>query len=242
MSSKKLVINNIVKKFNSKVAVNGVSLEVKSNEITAILGPNGSGKTTLFSIITGVISQTSGSVYYNDLDISRLSIDKRARLGIGYLTQDSSIFKNLTVKENILFSLQLKYKDKSIIKKKLDELLSKLKIHHIVDTEGKSLSGGEKRRVEVARALALDPNFLLFDEPFAGVDPVAIEEIKVLIEEICSYGPGILITDHNVYEMINFAKNFYVLASGILICKGDKEKILNDKTVKRLYLGDNFSN
>ena len=239
--NKNLKAINIVKAFKSKIAVNNISLNVKPKTITAILGPNGSGKTTLFSIITGVIKASKGSVFFGDEDITLSPINYRARMGIGYLTQESSIFKNLTVSENIMFALQIRYKNIRIREKKLSKLLVQLNISHIKDSLGMSLSGGERRRVEVARCLALEPRFILFDEPFAGVDPVAIDDIKNLIKDVAKLGPGILITDHNVYEMINFASYFYILAYGNLLCEGDKNKVINDKQVRKLYLGENFN-
>jgi len=237
----KLSIKKISKSYDSKKIVSSVSLEVNTGEVIGLLGPNGAGKTTCFYMITGLINPESGNIFIDKKDITKLTIDERANLGIGYLAQEPSIFRGLSVKDNILAILELR-KDLSILEKnnKLFDLLKKFNIDHIKDTNGISLSGGERRRVEIARALASDPKFILLDEPFAGIDPISVIDIQEIIKELKSNNIGILITDHNVRETLDVCDRSYILNNSKIIAEGKSEEILKNEKVKQVYLGDNF--
>tara|TARA_B110000240_G_scaffold197500_1_gene252928 strand:+ start:363 stop:1088 length:726 start_codon:yes stop_codon:yes gene_type:complete len=237
----KLSIKKISKSYDSKKIVSSVSLEVNTGEVIGLLGPNGAGKTTCFYMITGLINPQSGNIFIDKKDITKLTIDERANLGIGYLAQEPSIFRGLSVKDNILAILELR-KDLSILEKnnKLFDLLKKFNIDHIKDTNGISLSGGERRRVEIARALASDPKFILLDEPFAGIDPISVIDIQEIIKELKSNNIGILITDHNVRETLDVCDRSYILNNSKIIAEGKSEEILKNEKVKQVYLGDNF--
>ena len=237
----KLSIKKISKSYDSKKIVSSVSLEVNTGEVIGLLGPNGAGKTTCFYMITGLINPQSGNIFIDKKDITKLTIDERANLGIGYLAQEPSIFRGLSVKDNILAILELR-KDLSILEKnnKLFDLLKKFNIDHIKDTNGISLSGGERRRVEIARALASDPKFILLDEPFAGIDPISVIDIQEIIKELKRNNIGILITDHNVRETLDVCDRSYILNNSKIIAEGKSEEILKNEKVKQVYLGDNF--
>ena len=237
----KLSIQKISKSYDSQKIVSSVSLELNTGEVIGLLGPNGAGKTTCFYMITGLTNPQSGNIFINKKNITKLTIDERANLGIGYLAQEPSIFRGLSVKDNILAILELR-KDLSIVEKndKLFNLLTKFNIDHIKDTTGISLSGGERRRVEIARALASDPKFILLDEPFAGIDPISVIDIQEIIKELKSNNIGILITDHNVRETLDVCDRSYILNNGKIIAEGKSEEILKNKEVKQVYLGDNF--
>ena len=237
----KLSIKKISKSYDSKKIVSEVSLEVNTGEVIGLLGPNGAGKTTCFYMITGLINPQSGDIFINKNNITKLTIDERANLGIGYLAQEPSIFRGLSVKDNILAILELR-KDISTAEKnnKLLSLLKKFNIEHIKDTIGVSLSGGERRRVEIARALASNPKFILLDEPFAGIDPISVIDIQGIIKDLKSNNIGILITDHNVRETLDVCDRSYILNNGKIIAEGKSEEILKNKEVKQVYLGDNF--
>ena len=237
----KLSIQKISKSYDSQKIVSSVSLELNTGEVIGLLGPNGSGKTTCFYMITGLTNPQSGNIFINKKNITKLTIDERANLGIGYLAQEPSIFRGLSVKDNILAILELR-KDLSVVEKndKLFNLLTKFNIDHIKDTTGISLSGGERRRVEIARALASDPKFILLDEPFAGIDPISVIDIQEIIKELKSNNIGILITDHNVRETLDVCDRSYILNNGKIIAEGKSEEILKNKEVKQVYLGDNF--
>ena len=237
----KLSIKKISKSYDSKKIVSSVSLEVNTGEVIGLLGPNGAGKTTCFYMITGLINPQSGNIFIDKKDITKLTIDERANLGIGYLAQEPSIFRGLSVKDNILAILELR-KDLSAVEQNniLFDLLKKFNIDHIKDTTGISLSGGERRRVEIARALASDPKFILLDEPFAGIDPISVIDIQEIIKELKSNNIGILITDHNVRETLDVCDRSYILNNGKIIAEGKSEEILKNKEVKQVYLGDNF--
>jgi len=237
----KLSIQDISKSYDSKKIVSSVSLEVNTGEVIGLLGPNGAGKTTCFYMITGLINPQSGNIFINKKNITKLTIDERANLGIGYLAQEPSIFRGLSVKDNILAILELRT-DLSASEKnnKLFDLLKKFNIDHIKDTAGISLSGGERRRVEIARALASDPKFILLDEPFAGIDPISVIDIQEIINELKSNNIGILITDHNVRETLDVCDRSYILNNSKIIAEGRSEEILKNEKVKQVYLGDNF--
>jgi|TARA_B110000305_G_C19202674_1_gene521944 lipopolysaccharide export system ATP-binding protein len=237
----KLSIKKISKSYDSKKIVSEVSLEVNTGEVIGLLGPNGAGKTTCFYMITGLINPQSGDIFINKNNITKLTIDERANLGIGYLAQEPSIFRGLSVKDNILAILELR-KDISTAEKnnKLLSLLKKFNIEHIKDTIGVSLSGGERRRVEIARALASNPKFILLDEPFAGIDPISVIDIQGIIKDLKSNNIGILITDHNVRETLDVCDRSYILNNSKIIAEGKSEEILKNEQVKQVYLGDNF--
>tara|TARA_B110000037_G_C17101100_1_gene498025 strand:+ start:1338 stop:2063 length:726 start_codon:yes stop_codon:yes gene_type:complete len=237
----KLSIKKISKSYDSKKIVSDVSLEVNTGEVIGLLGPNGAGKTTCFYMITGLINPQSGDIFINKNNITKLTIDERANLGIGYLAQEPSIFRGLSVKDNILAILELR-KDISTVEKnnKLLSLLKKFNIEHIKDTIGVSLSGGERRRVEIARALASNPKFILLDEPFAGIDPISVIDIQGIIKDLKSNNIGILITDHNVRETLDVCDRSYILNNSKIIAEGKSEEILKNEQVKQVYLGDNF--
>jgi lipopolysaccharide export system ATP-binding protein len=237
----KLDIKNISKTYDSKKIVSKVSMEVNTGEVIGLLGPNGAGKTTCFYMITGLISPDSGKIYVNKKNITDLSIDERANLGIGYLAQEPSIFRGLSVNDNILAILEQR-KDISDKQKKdkLSVLLETFNIHHIKNTMGISLSGGERRRAEIARALASDPKFILLDEPFAGIDPISVIDIQEIIKKLKQNNIGILITDHNVRETLDVCDRSYILNNTKVIAEGSSKTILADENVKKVYLGDNF--
>ena len=239
MSLNTLSVKNIVKKYARREVVSDVSFEVKSGEIVGLLGPNGAGKTTCFYIACGLVKADKGQVFINQSDISKTPMHKRAQMGIGYLPQEPSIFRKLSVEDNILALLENNDKlNKNQQKHRLEELLSEFNIEHIRHNEGLSLSGGERRRVEIARALALDPSFILLDEAFAGVDPISVTDIQVIIRHLRDKNIGVLITDHNYREMLDTCDHSYVLNAGKIIAKGDKEQILSNRLVKTMYLGE----
>ena len=236
-----LTASNLQKKYKKRLVVNDISLNVARGEIVGLLGPNGAGKTTCFYMIVGLLDQNKGRVCIDKEDISKLPIHGRANKGIGYLPQEPSIFKNLNVEQNILAILETK---KSIAKKQrytiLEELLDEFNITHIRKSLGISLSGGERRRVEIARAIASDPKFILLDEPFAGVDPISVNDIKNVIYQLKQKNIGILITDHNVRETLDICERAYIIGEGKVIAEGTSEQILQNKRVQEVYLGDNF--
>lgn len=235
-----LKIRHLKKNYKKKLVVKDVSFEVNQEEIIALLGPNGAGKTTSFYMVVGIEDIDSGSIYLDDINITSYSMYQRARLGISYLAQEASIFKKLTVENNILAILQIHEKDKKIQKNRLEELLEKFDITHIRNSYGYQLSGGERRRTEIARSLASNPYFLLLDEPFAGVDPIAVGEIQEIILELGNQGLGILITDHNARETLKVTTRSYILAEGHVKYFGTPMELANNPNVRRIYLGDNF--
>ena len=236
-----LKAENLKKTYKAKSVINDISLSVKHGEIVGLLGPNGAGKTTCFYLILGLVNQNSGKVSIDGDDLTRLPIHGRARKGVGYLPQDPSIFKNLNVEENILAVIETQ---KSILPKEridfLENLLVEFNIVHIRKSLGITLSGGERRRVEIARALASNPKFILLDEPFAGVDPISVNDIKKVINQLKNRGIGILITDHNVRETLDICERAYIIGEGRVIAEGTSNEILNNKKVKEIYLGENF--
>jgi len=232
---------NLSKSFKSRSVVKDVSLSLKSGEVVGLLGPNGAGKTTCFYMIVGLIPCDKGSIRLNDTNIASLPLHARAQLGIGYLPQEPSIFRKLSVEENILAVLQtMASLNRAQQNERLNNLLEELNIDHIRKSIGMSLSGGERRRVEIARALATEPRFILLDEPFAGVDPISVIDINRIINQLTAKGIGILITDHNVRETLGVCQHAYIMSEGELIAQGTPKEILENQQVKRVYLGEDF--
>ncbi|MDL2315249.1 LPS export ABC transporter ATP-binding protein [Bacteroidales bacterium OttesenSCG-928-C19] len=232
---------NVVKKYKSRTVVKGVSVEVKQGEIVGLLGPNGAGKTTTFYMIVGIIKPFDGKVYLEDMDITEMPMYKRAQVGIGYLAQEASVFRQLSVEDNIKAILEFR-KDltKTQKREKLESLLDEFSLQHVRKTNGIQLSGGERRRTEIARALATDPKFLLLDEPFAGVDPIAVQGIQSIISSLVKKNIGILITDHNVHETLTITDRAYLLFEGNVLKSGSPEELAADEHVRKVYLGENF--
>jgi lipopolysaccharide export system ATP-binding protein len=237
-----LQAKHLQKSYQSRQVVRDVSFEIKNGEVVGLLGPNGAGKTTSFYIIVGLVPADGGEVLFDDRDITLMPIHERARLGIGYLPQEPSVFRKLTVAENILAILELrKGLSAKERKEKLEHLLDEFHITHLRDTHGISLSGGERRRVEIARALAMEPRFILLDEPFAGIDPISVIDLKRIIHKLLEEDIGILITDHNVREALTICHRAYIVNEGKILCEGPPKKILLDKQVREVYLGDDFA-
>ena len=232
---------DLVKSFKKRTVVNKVSLKVETGEVVGLLGPNGAGKTTSFYMIVGLERPDSGEVFISDVNISKLPMYRRAELGISYLTQEASIFRKLTVEENIMAILETLNLDKQARRKRLNELLREFNIRHVEKRKGTELSGGERRRVEIARCLALEPKFILLDEPFAGVDPLAVADIQEIIKYLKKRGMGILITDHNVRETLHIVDRAYILNEGKILLEGNAEEIANSEIAKKFYLGSNFT-
>jgi len=237
----KLKAIELVKEYKKRVVVNKVSVEVKQGEIVGLLGPNGAGKTTTFYMICGMIKPKSGEIELDGEDISRYPMYKRAQSGIGYLPQEPSIFRKMTVRENILAILQFMKLDKDEAEEKCDKLINDFSLKKIEDSKGYTLSGGERRRTEIARALASDPKFILLDEPFAGIDPIASEDIMKIVAKLKDRGIGILITDHNVHETLSIVDRAYILIEGKIFRSGSADELASDEMVKKLYLGENFT-
>jgi len=236
-----LQINNITKLIKKTQILYGISMDIKSGEIVGLLGPNGAGKTTTFYTICGLIPPSSGDILFDNEDITSLPLHKRALLGIGYLPQESSIFKELTVEENLMLAAEISIEDKKQRHRKVEELLEIFNIEPIRQRKGVSLSGGERRRTEIARALVASPKFLLLDEPFAGVDPIAVKDIQGIIHQLTTIGIGVLITDHNVRETLQICDRAYVIKSGSVLASGTSEEIKNDIIVREHYLGSDFT-
>ena len=236
-----LQVFNISKSFSKKIVVNEINLSMNSGETLGLLGPNGAGKTTLFYLIAGLVKPDKGKILINKIDVTDDDISIRSKKGLTYLPQESSIFKNLTVKDNILAALENK-KDlnKSTIRSELSKLLDELSLLKLQSNKGATLSGGERRRVEIARALAMQPHFLLLDEPFAGIDPIAVAELKNLIAKLNSKDIGVLISDHNVRETMQICKKVIILSEGKIIAEGTPKEVSKDKLVKKIYLGNDF--
>ncbi len=236
----KLYTNNIQKSYKGKKVVNGVSIEVNQGEIVGLLGPNGAGKTTSFYMIVGLVRPDIGKVYLDEIEITKLPMYKRAQMGIGYLPQEISVFRKLSVEDNIMAILEMTDKSPSERKERLEELLEEFNLNDFRKTLGNRLSGGEKRRTEIARALATDPKFVLLDEPFAGVDPIAVEDIQSIVSDLKKKNIGILITDHNVQETLSITDRTYLLFEGSILKSGTAEDLASDEQVRRVYLGRNF--
>ena len=236
-----LQVFNISKSFSKKIVVNEINLSMNSGETLGLLGPNGAGKTTLFYLIAGLVKPDKGKILINKIDVTEDDISTRSKKGLTYLPQESSIFKNLTVKDNILAALENKEDlNKSTIHSELSKLLDELSLLKLQSNKGATLSGGERRRVEIARALAMQPHFLLLDEPFAGIDPIAVAELKNLIAQLNSKDIGVLISDHNVRETMQICKKVIILSEGKIIAEGTPKEVSKDKLVKKIYLGNDF--
>lgn len=236
-----LSAQNLAKNFKGRDVVKDVSIEVSQSQIVGLLGPNGAGKTTCFYMIVGLIQANSGKVLLDQKDVTQLPIHDRARHGLSYLPQESSIFRNLTVEENVLAILQARQElTREQTEEKLEQLLEEFSIEHIRNSKGMSLSGGERRRTEIARTLATDPKFILLDEPFAGVDPISVSDIKTIINQLKDRGIGILLTDHNVRETLDICEKAYIVSEGRVIADGDADAILSNEKVRSVYLGSQF--
>ncbi|MCO5247496.1 MAG: LPS export ABC transporter ATP-binding protein [Chitinophagales bacterium] len=230
----------LVKKYSRRIVVNEVSVEVNQGEIVGLLGPNGAGKTTTFYMITGLLRPDDGKVFLDDKEISGLPMYKRAKLGIGYLPQENSVFRNLSVEDNLKAILEFTPLSKAQQKVKLEQLLEEFSLTHVRKSLGKLLSGGERRRTEIARALAPDPKFILLDEPFAGIDPIAVEDIQSIVADLKNRNIGILITDHNVQETLSITDRAYLLFEGKILMQGTADELAANPTVRKVYLGENF--
>jgi lipopolysaccharide export system ATP-binding protein len=231
---------NLVKQYRKRKVVDQVSIEVNQGEIVGLLGPNGAGKTTTFYMVVGLIKPDEGKVYLDDADITRFPMYKRAKNGIGYLPQEASVFRTLTVEDNILAVLEMTKMSKSAQKEKLETLLEEFGLNKVRKNEGRLLSGGERRRTEIARALAADPKFILLDEPFAGVDPIAVEDIQMIVRKLVEKNIGVLITDHNVHETLSITNRAYLLFEGKILKAGTAQELASDEMVRKVYLGQNF--
>lgn len=236
----KLRSEALVKRYKKRTVVNHVSIEMEQGEIVGLLGPNGAGKTTSFYMIVGLIKPDEGQVFLDELDITKEPMYRRAQLGLGYLPQEASVFRKLTVEENIMGVMQMTKRPKAEQKEKLETLLDEFNLQHVRKNPGEVLSGGERRRTEIARALAVDPKFILLDEPFAGVDPIAVEDIQSIIFGLKKKNIGILITDHNVNETLSITDKAYLLINGSILKSGRAEELAADEQVRRLYLGKHF--
>ena len=231
---------NIVKRYKKRTVVNGVSVEVKEGEIVGLLGPNGAGKTTSFYMIVGLIKPNEGHIYLDDEEITDLAMYKRAKKGIGYLPQEASVFRKLSVEDNIRAILEITDLSRHEQEAKLERLIEEFSLGHVRKNRGDVLSGGERRRTEIARALATDPRFILLDEPFAGVDPIAVEDIRTLVAHLKDRGIGVLITDHNVRETLEIIDRAYILHDGCVLMSGTPAEVVADENVRRVYLGEGF--
>ncbi len=232
--------DGLVKRYKKRTVVNGASIEVSQGEVVGLLGPNGAGKTTTFYMIVGMITPNDGQVFLDDTEITRLAMFKRARLGIGYLPQEASIFRKLSVEENLLAVLQMTPLSDAERQARCERLMNDFNITHIARNKGYMLSGGERRRTEIARALATEPKFILLDEPFAGIDPIAVEEIMKIVANLKGRGIGVLVTDHNVHETLSITDRAYLLFEGQILKAGTSEYLANDPEARKLYLGEKF--
>lgn len=236
----KLYTDNVIKKYGKRTVVKGVSLEVSKGEVVGLLGPNGAGKTTTFYMIVGFIKPNSGRIYIDDNDITALPMYKRAKMGIGYLPQEASVFRKMSVENNILSVLEMTNLSRKEQKIKTEKLLEEFGLQHIRKSKGIQLSGGERRRTEIARALAIDPAFILLDEPFAGVDPIAVEDIQKIVSKLKEKNIGVLITDHNVHETLSITDRAYLLYEGRILKSGTAKELAENEEVREKYLGKNF--
>ena len=236
----RLYTESIVKKYRKRTVVKGVSIEVSQGEIVGLLGPNGAGKTTTFYMMTGLIRPYSGKVFLDETDITSMPMYKRSQLGVGYLAQEASVFRNMSVEDNIMAILEFRKMTAAERNEKMESLLQEFSLVHIRKNKGNQLSGGERRRCEIARALAADPKFILLDEPFAGVDPIAVQDIQHIVRELKSRNIGVLITDHNVHETLSITDRAYLLIEGNVFKHGTPKELAEDKEVRRQYLGNDF--
>ncbi len=240
MDSLAIYTKNLIKRYGNRTVVNDVSFDVSQGEIVGLLGPNGAGKTTSFYQVVGLVKPDSGQVFLNERDITQTPMYKRAQMGIGYLPQEASVFRKLSVEDNIRAVLEMTKLDKAAQQNKLESLINEFRLQHVRKNNGDTLSGGERRRTEIARALAVDPKFILLDEPFAGVDPIAVEDIQEIIAKLKFKNIGILITDHNVNETLSICDRAYLLIDGKIFKHGSADELAGDEQVRRLYLGKNF--
>ncbi|MCC2626206.1 MAG: lptB [Burkholderiales bacterium] len=236
-----LDVKHLKKQFKNRVVVKDVSFHVESSEVIGLLGPNGAGKTTSFYMVAGLLASDGGDIYLDGVNIKSMPIHKRAELGLGYLPQEASIFRQMTVAENVQAILELKNMSKKEMKKEIDRLLSSLNIEHLRDVNAMALSGGERRRCEIARALANSPRFILLDEPFAGVDPIAVNDIQKVVTFLKDMGIGVIITDHNVRETLRICDRGYIISEGNVLASGVPDELVNNPRVKEVYLGENFT-
>ncbi|MFV0522825.1 MAG: LPS export ABC transporter ATP-binding protein [Mangrovibacterium sp.] len=236
----KLRADNVVKKYGKRTVVKGVSFEVNQGEIVGLLGPNGAGKTTSFYMCVGLVNPYSGHIYLDDLDITKMPVYKRAQHGVGYLAQEASVFRKLSIEDNLRAVLEMTNLSKGEQKDKVDSLIDEFRLNHIRKSKGYQLSGGERRRCEIARCLAINPNFVLLDEPFAGVDPIAVEDIQEIVMHLIEKNIGVLITDHNVHETLSITDRSYLLFEGSILKAGSAEDLAGDETVRKVYLGKDF--
>jgi lipopolysaccharide export system ATP-binding protein len=230
----------LVKVYKKKTVVSSVSIEVKQGEVVGLLGPNGAGKTTTFYMIVGMVRPSAGKVFLDDADITGEPMYRRARMGVGYLSQEASVFRKMTVRNNIMAILELRKMTGAERTRRCEELMEDFGIAHIAESRGYMLSGGERRRTEIARALATEPRFILLDEPFAGIDPIAVEDIMRIVHDLKNRGIGVLVTDHNVHETLSITDRSYLLFEGKIIRAGNADELANDPEARRLYLGENF--
>ncbi len=233
-------VENVCKKYGERMVVKNVSLHMKKGEIVGLLGPNGAGKTTTFYMVVGLVRPDAGKIKFNDMDITGLPVHKRARLGMGYLAQEPSVFRKLTVEENVMAILETQNLKKKARNERLFELLSDLGLEKVAKQKAYTLSGGERRKLEITRALVSNPAMIMLDEPFSGVDPLSVNDIQDIIRNLSKRGLGILITDHNVRETLSVVTRAYLLYDGKVLCEGERDFLTNDEAAKRLYLGDNF--
>lgn len=238
--SLKLYSKGLVKKYRKRVVVDHVSIDVNQGEIVGLLGPNGAGKTTTFYMFTGIVRPNSGQVFLNDENITRMPMYKRARKGIGYLSQEASVFRNLTVRQNLESILEFLSISKKEVKRRTDQVIQEFGLEKVVNSKGYSLSGGERRRTEIARALVTNPKFILLDEPFAGIDPIAVEDIQEIVADLKNRNIGIFITDHNVHETLAITDRAYLMFEGKILREGTAEVLAEDEEAKKLYLGRQF--
>jgi len=235
-----LSCKDLVKMYSKRKVVDGINLVLKQGEMVGLLGPNGAGKTTTFYMLVGLIKPNNGSIYFNDREITDLPLYKRAKFGISYLPQESSIFRGLTVEDNFRLILEFYYKDKNIINEKIEELLNEFGLNKVRKSYGYSLSGGERRKVEIARTMIINPKFLLLDEPFSGVDPITIEQIQIILKNLKNKNIGIIVTDHNVYETLKIVDRAYIISEGKVMVEGTPYEISNNELAKKYYLGQKF--
>ncbi len=238
--SKVLSAKNLSKKYGKKTVIRDISFEIKQGEVVGLLGPNGAGKTTCFYMIVGLVNVGKGNIFIDQIDITNMPMYQRARLGVGYLPQEASIFRDMTVEDNIYAVLEIVEKNEATRKARLEELLQEFSITHIRKSHALALSGGERRRVEIARALATNPSFILLDEPFAGIDPIAVNDIRLMVAHLTNKNIGVLITDHNVRETLSIVDRAYIVYDGMILTSGTKEEIVNNMEVKKVYLGEDF--
>lgn len=237
---KTLSAKNLSKKYGKKTVIRDISFHIKKGEVVGLLGPNGAGKTTCFYMIVGLVKANAGNIFIDQLDITAMPMYQRAKLGIGYLPQEASIFRGMNVEQNIYSILEIVEKDEIKRKARLEELLNEFSITHIRKSHALALSGGERRRVEIARALAANPSFILLDEPFAGVDPIAVNDIRLMVSHLTNKNIGVLITDHNVRETLSIVDRAYIVYDGMILTQGSKDEIVNNDKVKKVYLGEDF--